>query len=109
MSQETKRHCTPCEQGGSAMLLQDVQKRLTSLQGWQYDEAKRCIYKRYEFKGFMRTMSFVNAIAWMASREGHHPDLHVSFNYCVVHYQTHAVSGITDNDFICAELIEALL
>ena len=53
-------------------------------------------------------MGFVNAVAWMAHGEGHHPDLEVSYNRCVVHYSTHAVDGLTENDFICAHKVEVI-
>lgn len=65
--------------------------------------------KVFEFKGFYKTMGFVNAIAWIAQKEMHHPDLEVSFNKCVVKYTTHDSGGVTEKDFDCVRQIEALL
>jgi 4a-hydroxytetrahydrobiopterin dehydratase len=54
-------------------------------------------------------MGFVNAVAWIANSEGHHPDLEVAYAKCVVNYTTHAIDGLTENDFICAAKIDRLL
>jgi 4a-hydroxytetrahydrobiopterin dehydratase len=54
-------------------------------------------------------MNFVNAVAWIANRENHHPDLKVGYNYCEINYKTHAISGLSENDFICAAKIDKLL
>ena len=67
------------------------------------------IRREFTFKGFYKTMGFVNAVAWIANAEGHHPDLEVGWGRCLVRYTTHAVSGLTENDFICAAKIDALL
>jgi 4a-hydroxytetrahydrobiopterin dehydratase len=67
------------------------------------------ISRRFEFKNFHETMAFVNAVAWVSHREDHHPDLKVSYGSCEVTYTTHAVKGLTENDFICAAKINALL
>lgn len=53
-------------------------------------------------------MAFVNAVAWIAHQQDHHPDMEVHFNRCVVHFSTHAVGGLSRNDFICAARIDAL-
>ena len=54
-------------------------------------------------------MSFVNAVAWIANQENHHPDMKVGYNYCEIDYSTHAIGGLSENDFICAKKIDALL
>ena len=54
-------------------------------------------------------MSFVNVVAWIANSEGHHPDLEVSYHNCVVNYTTHAIEGLSENDFICAAKIDRLI
>ena len=55
------------------------------------------------------TMAFVNAVAWIAHREDHHPDLLVSYNRCTVRFNTHSVGGLSINDFICAAKVDGLL
>ncbi len=75
---------------------------------WQFDAAANEIRREYRFKDFYRTMSFVNAIAHIANAEDHHPDLEVGYNYCRVRYSTHAIGGLSENDFICAAKIDRL-
>ena len=65
--------------------------------------------KDYDAAVVYQTMAFVNAIAWIAHCENHHPDLAVGYHYCHVTYQTHAIEGLSENDFICAAKIDALL
>lgn len=66
------------------------------------------LQKAYEFADFHHTMAFVNALAWIAHREDHHPDLGVHYGRCVVRYSTHSAGGITERDFACAAMIESL-
>jgi 4a-hydroxytetrahydrobiopterin dehydratase len=67
------------------------------------------ISKTYKFKNYYETMAFVNATAWISHREDHHPDLAVGWGQCTVSYTTHAIGGLSENDFICAAKIDALL
>jgi 4a-hydroxytetrahydrobiopterin dehydratase len=69
----------------------------------------KSIRRRFEFKGFYKTMGFVNAMAWVANAENHHPDFSTGYNYCDVTFTTHAIDGLSENDFICAAKINALL
>jgi len=80
---------------------------LRQLDGWEWVGER--IAKSYRFKNWGQTMAFVNAVAWIAHRENHHPDLEVSYNSCRVSYTTHAVGGLSENDFICAAKVDALL
>lgn len=64
--------------------------------------------KTFAFDDYYRTMAFVNALAFMAHREDHHPDLGVHYNRCIVRYSTHDVGGLSENDFICAAKADAL-
>jgi 4a-hydroxytetrahydrobiopterin dehydratase len=63
----------------------------------------------FQFKNYYETMAFVNAVAWVAHREDHHPDLEVGYNKCTVRYSTHSVGGLSENDFICAAKVDSLL
>ena len=102
-----QQHCTPLE-GGGPMSETQVQSQLAELQdGWQL--AAGAIEKTYSFGDFHRTMAFVNALAWIAHAEDHHPDLQVSYSRCVVRFNTHSVGGVSINDFICAAKVDALL
>ncbi len=100
------KSCKPTE--GSVLLAQaDIDKLMKQLQGWQ--QHGNLIGKTYHFKNYLPTIAFVNAIAWMAHREDHHPELQVAFDSCTVEYSTHAVNGLSENDFICAAKVDALL
>ncbi len=79
---------------------------LSQLPGWQLRNG--AITKSYDFKNYYQTMTFVNAVAWIAHREDHHPDLAVGYNKCTVDYSTHAIGGLSENDFICAAKVDAL-
>ncbi len=81
---------------------------LAQLDGWQTDVQETVLEKVFRFKDFYQTIAFVNAIAWIANSENHHPDLEVGYNRCLVRYTTHDVGGISINDFICAARIDAL-
>ena len=84
-----------------------VHQHLTQVQGWALKDG--AIEKTYRFADFHRTIAFVNALAWIANAEDHHPDLQLSYGHCTVRFNTHSVNGISINDFICAAKVDALL
>ena len=93
--------------GQPAMSDAEVMQQLAHAPGWVL--ADGAIQKRYDFADFHLTMAFVNALAWVAHREDHHPDLMVSYSRCTVRFNTHSVAGISSNDFICAAKVDALM
>lgn len=100
------KKCKPCE-GGLQPLLQDkINILIKQLDGWVQGDLT--IGKVFDFKNYYQTMAFVNAVAWLSHREDHHPDLNVSYNKCHVEYSTHAINGLSENDFICAAKVDAL-
>jgi 4a-hydroxytetrahydrobiopterin dehydratase len=105
----TQKSCVPCEGGVSPIERTEAEALLRNLDGWQLDDDGKMIRRRYEFRGFFRTMSFINAMAWVVNQEGHHPDFSAGYNYCEVGFTTHAIDGLSENDFICAAKIDALL
>lgn len=101
--------CKPCEGGVAPLTRADAEQLLAKLQSaWQLDAAARHIRREFQFRDFYRTMSFVNALAHVANTEDHHPDLEVGYNYCRVAFTTHAIKGLSENDFICAAKIDRL-
>jgi 4a-hydroxytetrahydrobiopterin dehydratase len=82
---------------------------LNQLPEWVISEDGKSITRSLQFKGFFRTMSFINAMAWMANQQGHHPDFSAGYNYCNVTFTTHAIGGLSENDFICAARVNALI
>ena len=75
---------------------------------WSLAPDGKALLRDFRFKDFYRTMSFVNAVAHVANIEDHHPDLECGWGYCRVRYQTHAIGGLHENDFICAAKIDAI-
>jgi 4a-hydroxytetrahydrobiopterin dehydratase len=106
MNDLTSRRCKPCEGGVSALKPAEIEMLLKQLQGWTLEGG--AIAKTYSFKNYYQTMAFVNATAWVSHREDHHPDMTVGYNSCRVAYSTHAIDGLSENDFICAAKIDAL-
>ncbi|MDH4072062.1 MAG: 4a-hydroxytetrahydrobiopterin dehydratase [Gammaproteobacteria bacterium] len=110
MTELAGRRCKPCEGGAEPLDERQAKTLLAELDdGWLLVDDGRAIERRFEFRAFSRTMSFVNAIAFVATNEGHHPDVTFSYGYCVVRYWTHAIGGLSDNDFICAAKIDRLV
>jgi 4a-hydroxytetrahydrobiopterin dehydratase len=98
------RHC----KSGAPKLADDaLAKHLATLTGWSHTGSR--LEKTYAFADFHETIGFVNALAWIANREDHHPDLTVSYNRCVVAWSTHDAGGVTENDVVCAARSDRLL
>ena len=98
--------CKPCEGGVPPLEQAEIDRLLKELPGWE--QSGNEIGKTYRFKNYHETMAFVNASAWISHREDHHPDLEVGYNQCRVRYSTHAIGGLSENDFICAAKIDSL-
>lgn len=103
------QHCKPCEGGVAPLTAEQVDESMAGLdEAWAVSEDGRAISRRFEFPAYSRTLGFTNAVAWIAITEGHHPDITFSYGYCIVSYTTHAIGGLSDNDFICAAKIDRL-
>lgn len=107
--QLTSRHCKPCEGGVQPHDAAKAKEMLAQVPGWQLNEEANTIQRTFKFKDFYHTMAFVNAVAWIANQEDHHPDMEVGYGRCVLHFSTHAIGGLSDNDFICAAKVNALV
>jgi len=105
----TEKTCKPCEGGVKPLSADEANTMLGQLSGWTLDEQSRTLQQDFRFKNYYQTMAFVNAVAWIAHQDDHHPDLEVGYNHCLIHYSTHAIGGLSENDFICAAKIDALL
>ena len=103
----TSRRCMPCEKGTPPLPGNEAQALLAALPGWEMGDKE--IFRKFDFKNYCQTMAFVNAAAWVSHREDHHPDMTVGYNKCRVEYSTHAIGGLSENDFICAAKVDALL
>jgi|SRR5271165_172195 len=110
MSDLSGRKCAPCEGGIAPLEAAQARALLAELDPeWRISEDARTLRRALKFKDFYRTMSFVNALAHIANVEDHHPDLEVGYDYCRVAFTTHAIGGLSQNDFICAAKLDRLL
>lgn len=108
MSKLTEKHCLPCEGGVDPLTPEEIAKYMLELKQWQVLPDHKTIYKSFRFGNYYETMAFVNAIAWLSHMENHHPDLKVGYNQCDVSYTTHAIDGLSTNDFVCAAKVDAI-
>ncbi len=108
MTELTAKRCVPCEGGVAPMDAEAARDMLGQLNDWELDESGKEISRSYKFKNYYQTMAFVNALAWIAHQEDHHPDLQVGYNRVQVRFSTHSIGGLSENDFICAAKIDAL-
>lgn len=107
MTSLLEKKCKPCEGGAGALKDQQIKDYLKNTPGWEYKEGQ--LVRTFSFKNYYETTAFVNAAVWIAHREDHHPDITFGYKNCTVKYSTHAVKGITENDFICAAKISQLV
>ncbi len=110
MSRLLTKHCQPCEGDIQPFTREEAQAFLNQeIQEWCLNETATEISRAYKFKDYYETMAFVNGVAWIAHQENHHPNLEISYCRCLVRYCTHAINGLSENDFICAAKVDALL
>ena len=101
-----RKHCVPCEGGTPALTPEDVSRLLAEVDGWEGRDGK--IHKRLRFGDFAGAMAFVNRVAALAEAEGHHPDFCVHYNRVDLTIWTHAIGGLSENDFILAAKVDGL-
>jgi 4a-hydroxytetrahydrobiopterin dehydratase len=111
MSIESLRaqHCRPLKDKDAGLGADAIAGYLKDLAGWTKAADGGSIAKDFRFADYFHTMAFVNAVASIAHREDHHPDLEVGYSRCVVRYSTHDVGGLSLNDFICAAKVEDIV
>lgn len=104
----SKRKCKPCEGGVPALSRTEAEKMLTELNEWMLVDEAKLLAKSFRFKDFVEAMKFVNKVAEIAEEEGHHPDLTISYNAVGVELTTHAIHGLSENDYIVAAKIDEI-
>src|SRR4030065_1108447 len=87
---------------GAALSRTEAEKLMGEIPGWALNDTASEITRTWKFGDYYETLAFVNALAWVVHREDHHPDLEVSYNRCRMHFSTHSVRGLSENDFICS-------
>jgi 4a-hydroxytetrahydrobiopterin dehydratase len=103
-----QEHCQVLDKGSPALDEQTINDLLTLIPDWQISKDRHTIHKNFTFADYYHTIAFVNAVAWIAQQENHHPDLSVTYKQCTVTYSTHSINGLSRNDFICAAKIDTL-
>jgi 4a-hydroxytetrahydrobiopterin dehydratase len=98
------KKCAPHQKGDRPLAAGLIKGYLSQLSGWK--QSGREIVKTFTFKNFYETINFINALAFIANREDHHPELEVGYKTCKVRYSSHDVGGLSENDFICATKID---
>ena len=105
----SQAHCLPRRGSEHKLSEARVRELMPEVPGWELIEDGHALSKIYSFKNYYETMAFVNAVAWIAHLENHHPDMTVGYNTAKVRYSTHSVGGLSDNDFICAAKVDWIL
>ncbi len=104
-----KQNCKPCEGGVKPLQADEVQQQLALLHAdWHLSDDNLEISRTFTFPAYSRSLGFANAVAWIAITQGHHPDLLLSYSKCKVSWTTHAIGGLSENDFICAAKVDLL-
>lgn len=106
----TERRCVPCEGGATPLSPAQCAEMMQNLRSeWQLKADSKQIAATFEFKNYFRTLAFVNAAAYIAISEDHHPDIAFGYKTCTITFWTHNIDGLSENDFICAAKVDALL
>ena len=108
MNNLLKKKCIPCEKKGiKPFEREQAEDYLAQISGWTLDEKFKMISKEFKFKDFIGAINFVERVADVAEMEGHHPDIHIHYNKVLLELWTHAIGGLSENDFIVAAKIDA--
>lgn len=103
-------HCQPCNGNVPPLADNDIAELLAKLDDdWGIADDSKSITRRFTFKGFAKAVQLANLCAWLADREGHHPDIAFGWGYCQVTLTTHDIDGLSENDFIWAARLDGLL
>ena len=99
--------CQPLAAGTPPLDGHDLEHLLSHAEGWEIVDGE--LRKTFQFEDHYQTMAFVNAVAWVSHREDHHPEMVVGYDTCAIHYSTHSIGGLSENDFICAAKVDHLV
>lgn len=105
----TQKRCIPCEGGVPALAAEQVEELQAQVPRWQVQSSNRQLHRHFKFGSFSDNMAFISRMAWLAEAEGHHPDFCVRYNHLDVTLTTHAISGLSENDFIMAAKLDQLV
>ena len=108
MSNLIDKKCQPCSGNTPKMSLDEIQKKIIEIDNWKLNDKKEMIFKKFKFKNFVKALQFTNEVGNISEEEGHHPDISLGWGYCLIMIHTHAIQGLSINDFILAAKIDQL-
>ena len=108
MNNLSQKHCVPCEGGAAPLTPEQADVLRGSIGMWDVSEDVKMLSQTFTFQNFVEAMKFVDKVADIAESEGHHPNIHISYNKVTLELSTHAIGGLSENDFILAEKINLL-
>ena len=100
--------CKPCSGNKPNMNQKEILLNLDKINNWEINDEKKMIYKKFKFKNFKKSLEFSNLVGKIAEEEGHHPDISLGWGYCLIMIHTHAINGLSINDFILASKIDLI-
>ena len=100
--------CQPCSGKTQKLNNDEILSNLDKINEWNINDDKEMIFKKFKFKNFNLSINFVNKVGELAELEGHHPDISFGYGYCMIFIQTHAIKGLSLNDFILASKIDKI-
>ena len=109
MSDLSEKKCIPCEGGAPSLEFNEIHKYLKKVDGWDVKKNEKKNYyieKKFNFKNFIESQKFINIVGNISENEGHHPDISFGWGYAIIKIYTHAVQGLSENDFILASKID---
>ena len=112
MEDLANKKCVPCEGGIPAFDIKEIHKYLKKVDGWDVKSDESQIYyliKEFKFKNFLESQNFINKVGEISENEGHHPDISFGWGYAEIKITTHAIEGLSENDFILAAKIDQLI
>ena len=112
MTDLSQKKCKPCEGGVSALDISEIHKYQKKLDGWDILKDEKQIFflnKKFQFKNFLDSQNFINKVGDISENEGHHPDILFGWGYAEIKITTHAIEGLSENDFILAAKIDQLI
>tara|TARA_B100001123_G_C15290140_1_gene1017175 strand:- start:1763 stop:2098 length:336 start_codon:yes stop_codon:yes gene_type:complete len=103
------KKCEPCSGNTEKFTKEKINKFLKQINSWSINDKQEMIFKKFKFKNYKLTIEFINKISNISEQEGHHPDISFGWGYCLVMLHTHAIKGLSINDFILASKIDEIV
>ncbi len=104
-----EKKCESCNSQTPKLLISEINENMKKLNSWTLNENQEMIFKKIKFKNYSQSLKFVNSVSELANNEGHHPDISFGWGYCIIFLHTHAIKGLSLNDFILAAKIDKLI